>query len=156
MNLILVPWYIICATLAQTSALVITAFATIRYLLYATYVTIMGKEYSKDQVYMEMATGIMTYVPILAIVFGAYISKQHLVGFRDPLGCIFGPVRSTKVIGHRATEIYESYLELRRMGALEKDEDNGIGGFFAWLNKNQELWEDLILSPYRFFLNSRY
>lgn len=150
MNLLLLPWYIVCATLAQTSAIGVTAFAAVRYLLYSTYVTITGKEYNKEQVVGEMAVGLMTYVPILIIVFSSYTSKQHLVGFKNPLGCIFGPAVSIKIIGKQAMDIYESYLGMKRMGTLDKEEEGSLNGFFKWLNKHKELWEDLVLAPYRF------
>ena len=152
MNLLLIPWYIMCATLAQTSALVITTFAAVRYLLYATYITITGKAYDEDHVRKEMAIGIMTYIPILAIVFAAYTSKQHLVGFRNPLSCIFGPIASRKIIGAQAEEIYDSYLMMRHMGKLEQDEVGSLNGFFKWLNNHKEVWEDLILAPHRFLI----
>ena len=148
MNLLLIPWYIMCATLAQTSSLILMLCSSISYLIRYAHSKLIGKEFSKEKIRMDLAIGVLTYVPLLAIVFSAYTAKNGLANYKDPLGCIFGPANATKFMGRQAEEVYGLYLVMKHLGQLAEDEEN-LNGFFKWLNRRPELTEDILMAPVR-------
>lgn len=143
MNKCLIPWCIICATLAQTSALVVSAFAVVRIILHTIMMVFTGKGKEDVESKMEKYFAIegMIYGPIFCIFFGAYTSIQHLLAFRNPWFCLSGPFVYTKTIRPQAETIYGYYSELKQTGKLEKDEDS----FFSWSIKNPEVLKYLIV-----------
>lgn len=143
MNKCLLPWCIICATLAQTSALVVSAFAVVRFILYTISMVFTGKGKEDVDSKMEKYIAIegMTYVPIFCVFFGAYTSMRNLLAFRNPWACLSGPFVYIKTIRRQAENIYAYYIELKQTGGLEQDEDS----FFSWGNNNPEVLRNLMV-----------